>query len=130
MPGNFHTSAHDIELKNDHKLKCKLKNSNGKIVESSIDLNDYIGNSDGPVLHYNPTTDMSLTSGIGWFKWESANFSKSAKNICLRENGTKLEADLPTADGGYRERQGIELSDRIENCDGKLVFSEYPLEDC
>ncbi|KAF8253382.1 Cyanovirin-N [Wilcoxina mikolae CBS 423.85] len=104
MPGNFHTSAHDIELKNNHKLKCKLKNSNGKVVEASIDLNDYIGNSDG------------------WFKWDSANFSKSARNVCLREGGTKLEADLPMANGGYRERQGIMLSDRIENCDGKLVF--------
>ncbi|KAF8538624.1 Cyanovirin-N [Trichophaea hybrida] len=105
MPGNFHTSAHDIELKHGHKLKCKLRNSSGNVVESSIDLDEIIGNSDG------------------WFKWDSANFSKSARNISLKEGGKKLEADLPTADGGYRERQGIMLSDRIENRDGNLVFN-------
>ena len=32
MGGNFHISAHDITLKDDHKLKCELKNSSGKSV--------------------------------------------------------------------------------------------------
>ena len=54
MPGNFHISAHNIELEHGHKLKCKLRNNGGNEMESKIDLNDYIGNSDGAIPPSNP----------------------------------------------------------------------------
>lgn len=54
MPGNFHTSARDIELEHGHKLKCILRNNGGVEVESKINLNDYIGNSDGALPPSNP----------------------------------------------------------------------------
>ena len=38
------------------------------------------------------------------------------------ERGHYLTADLPKRDGGYRERQGIELNDRIANDNGRLVY--------
>lgn len=59
---------------------------------------------------------------LGWFKWDGRDFSDSARNIRLTEGGRKLEADLPTSGGGYRERQGIYLSERFANEDGRLVF--------
>jgi hypothetical protein len=49
------------------------------------------------------------------------DFSDSANDIRLE--GTLLTAELPMRDGGYRERQGIELSDRIANENGELVVS-------
>jgi hypothetical protein len=48
------------------------------------------------------------------------DFSHSAINIQLE--GTVLTAELPMRDGGYRERQGIDLNDRISNENGELVF--------
>lgn len=49
------------------------------------------------------------------------DFSDSANDIRLE--GTLLTAELPMRDGGYRERQGIELSERIANENGELVVS-------
>jgi hypothetical protein len=34
-----------------------------------------------------------------------------------------LTAELPMRGGRYRERQGIELNDRISNEDGQLVMN-------
>lgn len=50
-----------------------------------------------------------------------SDFSDSANDIRLE--GTLLTGELPMRDGGYRERQGIELSDRIANENGELVVS-------
>ncbi|KAI5857840.1 Cyanovirin-N [Tricharina praecox] len=106
MGGNFHTSAQDIVLKDGHKLKCELKNNSGRTVSASLDLNHYVGNTDG------------------WFKWNGRDFTRSAKNISLvhGDGGPKLEADLLCADGSYRARQGLHIADRIENRNGELVF--------
>jgi len=69
----------------------------------------------------------SITILKGWFKWNGRNFSRSARNISLThgDGGPKLEADLQCADGSFRERQGVNLADRIENRNGTLVFREY-----
>lgn len=40
----------------------------------------------------------------------------------IKLEGSVLSAQLPKRDGGYRERQRIELNDRISNEDGVLVF--------
>lgn len=52
--------------------------------------------------------------------WDGQNFSKTAKNVLLE--GTKLIADLPAKDGAYRERQTMELNDRISNEDATLIM--------
>lgn len=49
------------------------------------------------------------------------DFSESGNDIRLE--GTLLTAELPMRDGGYRERQGIQLDDRIANINGRLVVS-------
>jgi hypothetical protein len=53
--------------------------------------------------------------------WDGVNFSHSAQDMRL-EGGSYLTAELPMRDGGYRERMGIELNDRIGNENGRLVF--------
>lgn len=52
--------------------------------------------------------------------WDGVNFSESANDIRLE--GTLLTAELQMRDGAYRERQGIDLNDRIANENGQLVF--------
>ncbi|KAF8421825.1 Cyanovirin-N [Tirmania nivea] len=102
---SFHASCENIHLQGGHILVAKARSMNGNWCDSSIDLDHYIGNSDG------------------WFTWDGNNFSHSAKEITLshRPDGLWLEGDLPCRDGGYRERQGIRLSDRISNVNGRLV---------
>jgi hypothetical protein len=52
--------------------------------------------------------------------WDGVNAGQSAQSIEL--NGSMLTAELPMRDGGYRERQGIDLNDRISNENGHLVY--------
>jgi hypothetical protein len=49
-------------------------------------------------------------------------YLRKARNIELE--GTYLKAELPKANGEYRDRQGIDLNDRIGNDNGELVFVE------
>jgi hypothetical protein len=52
--------------------------------------------------------------------WDGVNAGQSAQGIEL--DGSMLTAELPMRDGGYRERQGIDLNDRISNENGQLVY--------
>ena len=56
--------------------------------------------------------------------WDGGNFSHSAEEIELK-NGHYLEAQLRKIDGHHRERQGINLNDRISNDDGKLIYGKH-----
>ena len=47
---SFHESASHIELEDGHILKAVLRNEDGDEQESSIDLNDHIGNDNGMFL--------------------------------------------------------------------------------
>lgn len=49
------------------------------------------------------------------------DFSLSAHNISL--DGSILSADMGMVEGGNRERQAIDLNDRIGNNNGELVVS-------
>ncbi|EHK18458.1 uncharacterized protein TRIVIDRAFT_216697 [Trichoderma virens Gv29-8] len=100
---SFAASAQNIWLEDGHILVASVQDREGNWQESRIDLDEFIGNEDG------------------WFMWDGVNFSHSANGIQL--DGTHLTAELPMRDGGYRERQGIELNDRISNIDGQLVFN-------
>ncbi|KAJ6017473.1 Cyanovirin-N [Penicillium sp. IBT 35674x] len=83
-------------------LSARAQDEDGNWLATEINLDEIIGNGDG------------------MFVWDSVNVSQSAKNIHLE--GTTLTADLRTADGGYRERQSIDLNERIGNDNGNLVF--------
>lgn len=60
----------------------------------------------------------------GWFIWGGRNFTHSAREIHIEHGpkGPHLTAMLTKRDGGFRERQGIDLADKIENQNGRLVF--------
>jgi hypothetical protein len=57
--------------------------------------------------------------------WDGQNFSQSAEEIDLRADH-HLEAKLRKKDGYHRERQGINLNDRISNVNGKLTYGTHP----
>ncbi|KAL4909550.1 hypothetical protein BDW74DRAFT_146784 [Aspergillus multicolor] len=99
---SFARSCSNFHLENGHVLVATAQDVHGNWRESRIDLNGFIGNQDG------------------WFMWDGENFANSARDIRLE--GSRLTAELPKRDGGYRERQGIELNDRIGNDNGRLVF--------
>jgi len=53
-------------------------------------------------------------------------FSQSSEDIRLENDGRKLTCRPKTRDGGFRERQGIDL-DRIYNDNGRLVYRKLAL---
>ena len=54
------------------------------------------------------------------------NFSYTARDILLEEDGCKLTCMVEKVGGGHRERQGIYL-DKIQNSDGRLVYCKLAL---
>ncbi|KAF8432854.1 Cyanovirin-N [Terfezia claveryi] len=101
----FHASSQGIELHDNHILVAQVRSEHGTWHHRTIDLDNYIGNSDG------------------WFTWDGQNFSHSAEEISLshRSDGVWLEANLRCKNGGCRGRQGINLSEKFTNRNGHLV---------
>ncbi|KAG8413081.1 hypothetical protein J3459_015809 [Metarhizium acridum] len=99
---SFYESSKNIWLEDGHILHADCQDDDGNWNESTIDLNEFIGNSDG------------------WFEWDGVNFSESAHDILL--DGSRLTAEMGMVEGGNRERQGLELNDRIGNENGQLVY--------
>ncbi|KAJ9298593.1 hypothetical protein DTO271G3_3560 [Paecilomyces variotii] len=107
---SFHVSCEDIRIEvmpgDATYLCCAGKDVDGNWHPNRLRLDDIIGNSDG------------------WFIWGGRDFTHSAREIHLEHgaNGPHLTAELPMRDGGYRERQGIDLADKIRNENGRLIF--------
>ncbi|OJJ43047.1 hypothetical protein ASPZODRAFT_146357 [Penicilliopsis zonata CBS 506.65] len=106
---SFHNSSHDIRIEFADRstfLVAMVKDAHGHPHPNRIRLDKHIGNSDG------------------WFIWGGENFTATARDIRLDQGprGPKLTAELPMRNGGFRERQGIDLADKIENQNGHLVF--------
>ncbi|KAL1999969.1 hypothetical protein VTN02DRAFT_3728 [Thermoascus thermophilus] len=108
---SFHVSSSDIRIRVEPGqstfLFCKARDSHGNWHDNEIRLDDFIGNTDG------------------WFIWGGRNFTQSAKEIHIEHGpkGPHLTAMLTKRDGGYRERQGIDLADKFENQNGRVVFT-------
>ncbi|ODM16666.1 hypothetical protein SI65_08173 [Aspergillus cristatus] len=107
---SFHSSSSDIHITHENgstMLVCQVRDTHGKMNPRRIRLDDHIGNTDG------------------WFIWGGVNFTQSAENIALEhtDRGPKLTAELHKRDGGFRERQGLFLADKISNQDGHLKFT-------
>lgn len=43
---SFHLSAENIRIDGDHVLVAQLKNDDGELIDSSIDLDEILGNDD------------------------------------------------------------------------------------
>ncbi|KAE8353368.1 Cyanovirin-N [Aspergillus coremiiformis] len=107
---SFHHSCRNIFIQPEHGqtiLLADVRDTHGNYHHRKIRLDDHIGNTDG------------------WFLWGGSNFTRSARNVALENTpwGPKLCADLPMINGGLRGRQGMMLSDKIQNVDGRLKFS-------
>ncbi|KAJ5958109.1 Cyanovirin-N [Penicillium vulpinum] len=105
---SFHASASHIELEDGHILKALLRNEDGDEQESTLDLNEHIGNDNGH------------------FHWEGGDFQSSADNISFDLEGDDnvpiLRAVLRDAEGEDHDAD-INLSERIGNDNGHLVFN-------
>ncbi|KAI9927209.1 hypothetical protein ASPWEDRAFT_143976 [Aspergillus wentii DTO 134E9] len=87
-------------------LYAESETRSGEWVDSSINLDEVIGNDDG------------------WFSRDTNNFTASAQDIHLeeRDDGPWLVAELPTRDQGSRGSQGINLNLHIDNINGELEW--------
>ncbi|KAJ5851394.1 uncharacterized protein N7529_010779 [Penicillium soppii] len=105
---SFHQSATNIELEDDHILKATLRNEEGDEHDSTLNLNDVIGNNNGEFL------------------WGGGGFKESADNISFELEGEGepiLRASLKDVEG-EEHRADINLAERIGNNNGHLVFHE------
>ena len=116
---SFSESVDNIRLHQGYLLRANCQQEDGEWRESQIDLNRIIGNEDGKMI--SQSSGKSTNRSLGWFVWGAENFAESADEIQL-EGGSYLTANLPKRDGGFRERQGINLNERIANENGRLVF--------
>ncbi|KAJ1323282.1 CVNH domain-containing protein [Microdochium nivale] len=85
-------------------LFAMCQRSDGNLVDSQIDLDNYIGNSDGEFA----------VGGSGWFE--------SADPAATRLDGTVVITLLKREDGQYGSDQFVDLDDWITNSDGQLMW--------
>lgn len=102
---SFHDSSRNIELVNGRILSAQCRKIDGSWVPAALDINNFIWNDDGH------------------FKWGGKDFCKTAKDIQLT-GSTVLSARLIRKDGSITSNlKVIDLSDRIANQDGELVYT-------
>lgn len=104
---SFHLTAEDIVIEDNHILKAQLRNEDDELVESTIDLNEYLGNNGGV------------------FEWDGENFSESAEDVEFSIEG---DGEVPVLRAllGNGEEETVEadinLSERIVNENGEFVY--------
>ncbi|CAL3970195.1 unnamed protein product [Diplocarpon coronariae] len=103
---SFHASAQDIRVEENHILKATLFNADGESVEAELDLNSFIGNNNGT------------------FEWEGQAFTDSGENFSfsLEGDGVPILRGFLSNMDGEAVAADINLSERIENQNGQLVF--------
>ncbi|GJN73958.1 hypothetical protein PLIIFM63780_008029 [Purpureocillium lilacinum] len=106
---SFRQSASNIRVDDGHILRASIQNGNGDWVDAEIDLDGFIGNSNGR------------------FEWGGENFSHSAEDIRFSMEGANgdipvLRARLSDVDGNLHDAD-INLDERIGNEDGNLSFA-------
>ncbi|KAG0643612.1 Cyanovirin-N [Tuber brumale] len=97
------TSRSAVLINGGRTLRAECRKLDGSWVPSEIDLNTCIGNLNG------------------FLAWDMKNFSHTAEDIRLEEDGRKLTCMIRKEDGRQRERQGIFLT-KIHNSDGVLLY--------
>ncbi|GME27574.1 cyanovirin-n [Neofusicoccum parvum] len=102
---SFTKSSHTIGISPDSLLSAHCRACNGEWQDSTIRLNDFLGNEDGS------------------FQLGDRDFSMTAKDIVLEqvEDSSILRASLRKRDGSWQEAS-IELDAFITNKDGELCL--------
>jgi hypothetical protein len=106
---SFQETSTKIRLEADnHTLSAECQTSDGQWLDSSIDLNRFLGNNNGQF----DTTDV--------------NFATTAQNVGIEFSGDRvlLNASLRTIDEQWNTNQSINLSDYVENHEGTLRFKK------
>jgi hypothetical protein len=136
---SFHETASHIELEDGHILKAVLRNEEGDEQESTLDLNDHIGNDNGmfrvhsglclciaPHICVGFVTLVDLTRSVGHFHWDGGDFHSSAEDVSFDREGDDeipvLRARLHDVEGELQDAD-INLAERIGNDNGNLVFN-------
>ena len=101
LAGDFSGSCKDLKLTDGHVLSATCKDRGANFRNTSLDLNNGIGNKDG-----------RLTTRGGYVS--------TCKNIGL--NGNSLQADCRTYKGYWRSTN-FDLNSIIINQDGNLRFN-------
>ncbi|CAE6450292.1 hypothetical protein ACGC1H_000189 [Rhizoctonia solani] len=98
-----------IQLADGHYLVAEVQDSEGNWHQSSIDLNEFIGNIDGKLT------------------WGENNFSESTQNIWLDTSYAPslvlLKGEgMKEGDEAYAAEDSINLNEFISNNEGRLVY--------
>ncbi|KAK3817785.1 MAG: Cyanovirin-N [Benniella sp.] len=107
---SFHLTSKDIRLVDNHILAASCEGPEGWH-DSTIDLDEFIGNSDGEFR-----TDIIQ------------NFSHSADSVYLiiGQDKVTLMASLRKWDGSWNTAQHLNLSEMISNNGGNLYLADDP----
>lgn len=100
----FSQSAQDFRLEG----SCLIANvfcEDGSLVESVLDLNEYLGNNEG------------------FFDFEGTGVFDSCDQTSWRLDGTTLISLLYLSDGSFGEEQFLNLDEFVSNQNGNLVFT-------
>lgn len=102
--GHFHASSSGINLVQQRYLVAQCRDVRGVPRRSQLDLNDCLSNDNGH------------------FKWsKGGNFTASARNVKLVEDGRVLKAQLKECNGRWRDAT-VHLPHRVTNKNGQLAL--------
>jgi len=106
-PGNFSLSCSNLTLANSSVLRANCRRADGSTNSgASINLNDYITNSNGNLAYVGAAGD----------------FSASCSNINLDPRTAVLRANCRRANGSTNSGASINLNDDITNNNGNLRY--------
>ncbi|RAL12064.1 CVNH domain-containing protein [Aspergillus homomorphus CBS 101889] len=104
---SFHLSASEVRIDDNRYLVAVLRDEDGNENESRLDLDEYLGNSEGR------------------FEWGGNNFSESARDVHFAIEGggevPVLRAELQNSEGEFFPAD-VNLSEHIENNNGNLIY--------
>ncbi|KAF9172711.1 hypothetical protein BGX21_004887 [Mortierella sp. AD011] len=106
MAGNFTSSCRNMKLIDGHILYAECRDFQGEWFQSTLDLDEHLGNDNGV------------------FRWYDKNFSHSAEDVRLVDGGT-IAAKLRRWSDQQWESSSVSLNNMITNNDGRLEFSEF-----
>ncbi|KAF8429828.1 Cyanovirin-N [Terfezia claveryi] len=107
----LHT-ARNVHLQGDSILAAQLQKRDGSWQDATIDLNDYLGNSDGKFL------------------WNGSNFAATARDTKIQDRRPDsfeawILATLQKADGYWpsgADSAGLNITDALKNEDGEFEW--------
>lgn len=124
---SFHLSSKDLRVEtHDGRsyLVGQATREDGSHNDVRLCLDEILGNDNGQCPPLGPQSSFPNFQA-GHFQWDGENFTGSAQNISFSIEGggavPVLRAELQNAEGHYQGAD-VNLSERVENVNGNLVF--------